>query len=185
MTKSLKRSNMQENRLKTLEQFFNDLGSRESAGNYAAVNKYGYLGKYQMGEQALIDTGYYLKPSKKYNNDWSGKFTGKDAVFSKQDFLKNHLAQENAQFLFMKKQWSYLKSVKAHNYLGKIINGFKITSSGLLAAAHLKGAGAVILYLKNNGNIIQKDAFGTTVESYMMKFANYDVSKITGYKEVL
>ena len=55
--------------MKTLQDFLNDLGARESGGNYKAFNRYGYAGKYQMGEAALIDCGYYKKASKIYNND--------------------------------------------------------------------------------------------------------------------
>jgi len=165
--------------MKTLKDFLNDLGARESGGNYKAFNKYGYAGKYQMGEAALIDAGYYTKSSKIYNNDWRGQFVGKDGVRSMQDFLNNPNAQENAQMIFKKKQWGYLKALGAHKYSGKIINGFKVTDSGLLAAAHLKGAGSVIKYLKSDGKIIEKDGFGTSVESYMKRFAGYDVSEIT------
>ena len=166
--------------MKTLQQFLNDLGARESAGNYKAFNRYGYAGKYQMGEAALVDAGYYQKPSRRFNNDWSGSFLGKDGVKSIQDFLNNPNAQENAQIIFKKKQWNYLKAVGAHNYLGLIINGILITPSGLLAGAHLKGAGSVYEYLKSGGKNIGKDAFGTSVESYIKQFANYDVSEITG-----
>ena len=165
--------------MKNLKQFLNDLGTRESGGNYKAFNKYGYAGKYQMGEMALVDAGYYVKPSAKYNNDWSGKFLGKDGVFSIQDFLNNPSAQENAQIIYKKKQWGYLKSAGTDKYVGKIINGYKITQSGLLAGAHLKGVGSVIKYLKSNGQIIEKDAFGTSVESYMKQFGGYDVKEIT------
>lgn len=165
--------------MKTLQDFLNDLGARESGGNYKALNKYGYAGKYQMGEAAMIDAGYYTKPSRVYNNDWKGKFTGKDGVNSLQDFLNNPQAQENAQIIFKKKQWSYLKAVGADKYCGQIINGYRITPSGLLAGAHLKGAGSVITYLKSGGKRIEKDAFGTSVESYMKKFADYDVTEIT------
>lgn len=165
---------------KTFQQFLEDLGVRESGGNYKALNKYGYAGKYQMGEAALIDSGYYRKNTRRYNNDWSGVFTGKDGVNSLQDFLNNPQAQESAQIVFKKKQWSYLKAVGADKYLGRIINGYEITPSGLLAGAHLKGAGSVIEYLKSNGANIGKDAFGTSVESYIKKFAGYDVKIITG-----
>lgn len=165
---------------KNFQQFLNDLGARESGGNYKAFNKYGYVGKYQMGEAALVDAGFYNKASKRYNNDWSGTFTGKDGVYSIQDFLNNTQAQENAQIIFKKKQWGYLKAVGADKYVGKTINGYQITPSGLLAGAHLKGAGSVITYLKSGGTNIGKDAFGTSVESYMKKFAGYDVSAITG-----
>ena len=168
---------------KTLNDFYNDLGARESGGNYSSVNKYGYVGKYQMGEAAMIDAGYYKKPSGKYNNDWSGQFTGKDGVYSVQDFLKNKQAQENAQIAFKQAQWNQLKAIGADKYIGKEINGVKITQSGLLAAAHLKGPGAVKEYLQSDGKNIPKDAFGTSVESYMKKFEGYDVSNVTGIKD--
>ena len=164
--------------MKNLQQFLNDLGARESGGNYKAYNKYGYAGKYQMGEAALIDCGYYKKTSKVYNNDWSGIFTGKDGVNSIKDFLNNPQAQENAKICFKKKQWSYLKAVGANQYVGKMINGYTITPSGLLAGAHLKGAGSVAKYLKSGGKLAEKDGFGTSVEEYMKKFAGYDVSQI-------
>ena len=164
--------------MKTLQEFLNDLGARESSGNYKAFNKYGYVGKYQMGEMALIDCGYYKK-TKNYNNDWSGEFLGKDGVYSIKDFLNNPLAQENAIRIYMKRLWSYLKAFGAHRCLGKIINGYVITESGLLAGAHLKGAGAVSQYLSSEGKKSLKDGFGTSIESYIKKFANYDVSEIT------
>lgn len=164
--------------MRTLQDFLNDLGARESGGNYKAFNKFGYAGKYQMGEAALIDCGYYKKASRNYNNDWRGTFTGKDGVYSINDFLNNPKAQENAQIIFKKRQWSYLKALGADKYAGKIINGYTITSSGLLAGAHLKGAGAVIDYLKSDGQKNPCDAFGTSVESYMKKFAGYDVSAV-------
>ena len=168
---------------KTLDEFYNDLGARESGGNYSSINKYGYVGKYQMGEAAMIDAGYYKKPSVKYNNDWSGQFTGKDGVYSVQDFLKNKQAQENAQKAFKQAQWNQLKAIGADKYIGKEINGIKITQSGLLAAAHLKGPGAVKEYLQSDGKNIPKDAFGTSVENYMKKFEGYDVSSVTGMKD--
>ena len=166
-------------KMKTLENFLNDLGFRESGGNYKAFNKYGYAGKYQMGEAALIDCGYYKKANRLYNNDWSGTFTGKDRINSIQDFLNNPKAQENAQLIFKRKQWNYLKAVGADKYIGNYYNGYKITPSGLLAGAHLKGTGAVITYLTSNGKTVSKDAFGTSIESYMKDFSDYDVSKIT------
>lgn len=171
--------------MKTLQNFLNDLGARESGGNYKIINKYGYVGKYQMGEAALIDSGYYKKISGNYNNDWTGQFTGKDNVYSLKDYLNSETAQENSQIIFKKKQWGYLKAVKADKYIGKKINGYVITPSGLLAGAHLKGAGCVIKYLQNNGKGDYKDAFNTSIETYIQKFADYDVSEITNhYKEV-
>ena len=164
--------------MKTLQEFLNDLGARESGGNYKAFNKFGYAGKYQMGEMALIDCGYYKKPSKNYNNDWSGEFLGKDGVKSIQDFLNSPQSQENAIRAYIKKQWRYLKAFGAHKYLNQIINGYKITESGLLAGAHLKGVGSVLNYLSSNGKNNSKDAFGTSIEEYIKRFAGYNVAEI-------
>ena len=109
--------------------FLDALAKMESGGNYKAFNKYGYAGKYQMGEMAMIDAGYYIKKGN-FNNDWHGVFTGKDGVYSITDFLNNPQAQENAQIIFKKRQWSYLKAVGADKYIGKKINSYTITKSG-------------------------------------------------------
>ena len=164
--------------MKSLEDFMNDLGARESGGNYKAFNKFGYAGKYQMGEAALIDCGYYKKDSKIYNNDWSGKFLGKDGIYSINDFLNQPYVQEKAQIEFLRCQWRYLKALGVKKYIGNLINGYKITNSSTLAGAHLKGASSVLVYLKSSGKNILKDGFGTSIEEYMKKFADYDVSQI-------
>jgi len=68
--------------------FLEELGKRESAGDggYQAVSKNNYLGKYQIGEIALCDSGYYsntkrkqymktFRNGKRYSADrWDGKF---------------------------------------------------------------------------------------------------------------
>ncbi|WP_425409006.1 hypothetical protein [Hyphococcus sp.] len=43
----------------TYDDFFDALGLRESSDNYQAVNSAGFLGRYQLGEPALIDVGIY------------------------------------------------------------------------------------------------------------------------------
>ena len=168
--------------LKTEDKFFEDLGKRESSGNYRAKNKQGFIGKYQMGEYAMIDAGYYKKNSKIGNNDWSGQFTGKDGVYSVEDFLNNKQAQENAQKAFKQAQWSYLKNIGATKYLGQIINGIKITPAALLGGAHIGGQGKVNDFVRSGGKIDGKDENGVPVSEYMRRFQDYDVSGITGLK---
>ncbi|MBE7703795.1 MAG: hypothetical protein E7Z89_07085 [Cyanobacteria bacterium SIG28] len=165
----------------SFEDLLTALGLSESSGNYGAVNKFNYLGKYQMGEEALSDAGYYKKNAlnSSKNNTWNGQFTGKDGVYSKNDFLNNHQAQENAIREYMKKQWQYAKHFGHDKYIGKKINGIEITPSGLLAGMHLKGVGGVNDYLKNNGKVTVADGYGTDVSKYLKNFANYDVTEIT------
>ena len=167
---------------KTLDDFFEALGQRESSGNYKAVNSVGFIGKYQMGEAAMVDAGYYKpKPNGNYNNKWDGQFTGKDGVYSVEDFLSSPQAQEHAQRIYKQRQWGYIKPY-ALTYDGKIINGIQITQSGMLAAAHLLGQENLKKYLQSNGKYIPKDGYGTSIEEYLKKFGGYDVSEITGLK---
>ena len=83
--------------------FLQDLRQRESSGDYKAKNSAGYIGKYQMGEMAMADAGYYKKNVQTlddYNNDWTGEFTGNDGIYRVDDFLNNPAAQENAMASF-------------------------------------------------------------------------------------
>lgn len=107
------------------------LSAGEPSNNPQAENELGYIGLYQMGEAALIDNGYYSKPSKKYNNDW----TGKHAINSKEDFKNNPDVQNIAVREYQKQLWSQLQS-----HEGQTVDGVLLTKSGILAAAHLHGA---------------------------------------------
>ena len=53
-----------------------------------------------------------------------------------------------------------------------------VTESGILAAAHLSGPGNVKKYLRSSGRLKFKDAFGTSIESYLISFSKYDLSNI-------
>ncbi|MCB1488931.1 MAG: hypothetical protein KDJ88_15930 [Bauldia sp.] len=155
----------------TYDDFFDALGDRESGGDYKAVNTLGYLGKYQFGELALIDVGYYTADQTS-SNDWhAANWTGKSGVRSQADFLANPVAQDKAIHAYMDLQWSYLASV--WEYVGQKIDGLKITASGLLAGAHLVGAGTVAEFLSSGGKNVPHDAYSTSVTEYLSLFAGY------------
>lgn len=128
---------------------------KESQGLYKLVNPYGYMGKYQFGKSTLRAIG--IKDTK--------------------EFLNNPKLQERAfKALLSKNKWELRKEIK--RYEGKTINGIKITESGLLAAAHLGGAGSVKKFLRSNGTEGFKDGFGTSLRSYIKRFGGYDTSNI-------
>ena len=142
-----------------LDKFKSILGKLESGGEkdpYKAVNRLGYLGKYQFGGLALQDLGYKNK---------KGKWTGKDNIKSKQDFLNSPEVQEKALSNYVTIQERYLKSKGALDYVGKEIDGVKITKGGLLGAAHLVGAGAVSKMLRSGK--IPQDANSTKATKYL------------------
>jgi hypothetical protein len=57
-----------------------------------------------------------------------------------------------------------------------VVSGIVVTESGILAAAHLGGAGSVKRYFKNNGEIYQGCI--RDFNSYMEAFGGYDTSSI-------
>ncbi len=129
------------------------LAFKESRGDYFTVNSFGYLGKYQFGKETL-------------------KLIG---VYDSDQFLNNPELQEKA-FIANAERNKWILRRDIRNFVGKKINGILITESGILAAAHLAGAGSVKNYLRSSGTDVFADAFGTTIEYYMKKFSGYDTS---------
>lgn len=138
---------------KTFTGFKEALAFKESRGDYACVNTFGYLGKYQFGRNTL-------------------KLIG---IKNSQNFLKDPKLQERAFIAnAQRNKWILRKDIK--NFVGKKINGITVTESGILAAAHLAGAGSVKKYLRSYGLNNFADGYGTTISHYMKKFSGYDTS---------
>ena len=128
---------------------------KESQGKYTVVNTLGYLGKYQFGRTTLE----------------------RFRIYNTEEFLRNPELQEKAFAAYCSvNKWILRKDIKRS--VGKTINGIKITESGILAAAHLSGAGNVKKFLRSNGNQRFSDAYGTSIQSYLKKFAGYNVSSV-------
>lgn len=126
---------------------------KESRGNYKKINTFGYLGKYQFGESTL----------------------NRISIYDTRSFLEDPKLQEDAFYtLCSLNKWILIRDIKRS--VGKKINGIEITESGILAAAHLAGAGNVKKYLRSNGELNSTDAYGSDVELYMKRFAGYDTS---------
>lgn len=159
-------------------QAFLDALARQESGNVLnQENQYHYLGLYQMGETALIEAGYY-RPDGTANNDWQGTWTGKDGIYSKNDYLNNSAAQTNAVQAYHEKLWSYIQAEGLDQMIGQTVNGVPVTSSGLLAGAHLIGAHGLANCLSSGTGCA--DGNGTQAMSYMATFGGYDVASITG-----
>ena len=136
--------------IKNHNQFLEDLGMRESSGNYKAVNQYGYLGKYQFGRKTLNALGY--------------------TNVSNREFLANPSIQEEAMYALLSHNKKILRR-QIERYHGETINGIFITESGILAAAHLAGPGNVRKFFRKGYEF--KDGNGTKMTSYLIKFSDY------------
>lgn len=91
-----------------------------------------------------MDTGYLNS-----NYTW----TGKNGIYSADDFLNSPTKQEQILDEYLESNYNQLQNKGALNYLGTpmqgIIDNFDITNTGLLAASHREGAGAVNNYLNH------------------------------------
>ena len=125
------------------------IGFRESGNRYDVVNQFGYMGKYQFGKSTLKGLGIKV---------------------NKEEFLSNHVLQEQAMMLLLthnkKKLQKYIDK-----YEGQYLHGILITESGVLAAAHLAGAGNVKKFFRKGHEF--KDGLGTSMTSYMIEFGGY------------
>jgi len=133
--------------------FLDEVGFRESSNNYKAVNQFGYLGKYQFGRKTLNAIGF------------------KD--ISNYEFLSNPEIQEEAMLVLLQKNKHTLRR-EIKKYVGETVNGIYITESGILAAAHLGGAGNVRKFFRKGFEF--EDGNGTKMTSYMIRFSGYNLN---------
>lgn len=140
---------------KTFMAFKESLAFKESQRKYQVINSHGYMGKYQFGPSTL----------KRFK------------IVQYEVFLENQELQERAFVaLCQVNKWILIRDIK--RMVGKTINGIPITESGILAAAHLAGAGNVKKYLRSWGEHDFEDAYGTSIEEYLIRFRNYDTTNI-------
>ncbi|GAA6199962.1 hypothetical protein [Aquicoccus sp. SU-CL01552] len=159
----------------TYTEFLAALRMRESSGDYTAVNTLGYLGAYQFGEAALVDLGLVVRDSNPYDNRFDAGFTGKLGITSAADFLATPGAQDAAAGEWMQLLWRYIGAVEVDAALGHVIGGIHLTASGLLAGAHLLGAGGLRDWVETGGSDGRTDAYGTGIGDYLELFGGYNI----------
>jgi hypothetical protein len=138
--------------------FINDLGRRESGNNSLSINRIGCFGEWQFAESTLRYLGYRKITLK--------KFKANPAIFPRELQMKalKNLIQVNLYYL------------NGYNrFIGDTIKGVVITKSGMIAAAHLGGAGTLMKFLNSNGRINKKDVLGTSISDYLKQFSFYDM----------
>ena len=129
--------------------FLDAIGFKESGNRYDIVNRYGYMGRYQFGRRTLRGLGFKE---------------------SRQEFLNSPITQELAMYALLKQNKRSLRKY-IEKYDGEIVHGVLVTESGLLAAAHLGGAGSVKKWFRTGK--VRRDGNGVKITSYMTKFSGY------------
>ena len=132
-------------------EFLKAIGFKESGNRYDIVNRFGYMGKYQFGKRTLRGLGFKM---------------------SREEFLNSPETQEKAMYALLKQNKKSLRKY-IEKYDGKIVHGVLVTESGLLAAAHLGGAGSVKKWFRTGK--VRKDGNGVKITTYMEQFSGYDL----------
>ena len=132
--------------------FLNMMGRRESSNRWTVVNRWGYMGRYQMSRKNV------------------DKFLGKH-VTNKQ-FLNSKDLQNECMLKLLLHNKKILRR-QISKYSNTAVHGVWVTESGILAAAHLAGAGNVKKWFRNGKD--PKDKLGTALTDYMTLFAGYNL----------
>ena len=151
------------------------LGASESDNNqYAPANSQGKIGQYQMGQSALQDAGYTTGAGGSKNPGTWG-WTGKDGVYSYQDYLKNADAQNTSFNNFAISNRNILVNNGVINN-----NTTPEQEAGFILAAHLGGAKGTSDYfnrVQSNSSYIPTDSNGTSIVNYY-QLGQQAVSKV-------
>lgn len=161
---------------------------------YRSMNFLGFVG-YQFGEALLIDLGYYDSDFY-YGNGaptitWEGSWTGKNGVDSLEEFMTQE-AQETAIREAFGHNLIIIETMLAaygeslDDYIGDTIDysysggsGTLVVSvTGILAGAHLRGAPAVVDFLRSGG--VSIDELGTPIVQYMVDYGGYESPGVDG-----
>ena len=150
---------IKEYRAEQMDLYLEAIGSYESGNNPASWNKFGYIGKYQFGKAARKSTGFG------HIDYWD--FRDDHTIWTEEE-------QDVAMIKLMMKNQAHLNLIIIQCQRdGRMIEGIKVTKSGLLAAAHLSGAGNVKKYFRTGGRWNPEDAYGTSLETYLLHFSGY------------
>ena len=157
------------------EAFLGALRQFESSGNYRAVNTLNFIGAYQFGEAALIDLGYVLHDDDAYDNDFSGGFTGKNGIHSVDDFLENPAVQDQAAQEWMQLMWRYIEVYDLDRHAWREMGDVTLSPSGMLAATHLLGPGALREFVELDGTADLRDLYGMPLRTYIVDLGGYSI----------
>ena len=141
---------------KTLKKFLQILGQIESGNDYKK-RRVGsqYLGRWAMGDAARRAAGF--------------------GTVTYEKFLNTPQIQDAAVVSYIIENYKVLKPY-LRRYDNKIIRGYHLTISGMLAMAHNCGPDGVMKFLDSNCKNVPSDANGTSDRFLIL--GNYDLSSL-------
>jgi len=135
----------------------------------------GAYGAFQQRKPALVDIGYMNK-----DGSWNAQASG---VASLQDYLNCSTCQIKGETSYLQKNWSYLQSSGATDYIGKTDSqGLVYNESALLECASYFGASGCKSYISGNYTDAVKAAMAANphIEADIAAASETNSSAITG-----
>lgn len=162
------------------EEFLEMNSDIESNGDWYVANRFGYLGKYQLGRQALEDVGYEKKWINKLMASHKLVFVkGDDGKVRKEYTFNKKLfpphKQEEAIRKYLDKMENHYLKEHIEEYVGREIDGVKITKAGILSASFF-GYTKVKAFLNSMGKTNKKDGNGYSIKRRLEVFENCDIN---------
>jgi hypothetical protein len=169
------------------------IAQAESGGNIAAVNAQGFLGKYQVGEAKLIDTGWAVGASgaaTSFDNKniiWSDKAKAA-GINSIEDYLSNEAVQDQVKAQI--DQWNQSKfNSSAQSMIGKSIDCSSVGGSSstplsfsMLVQGAQFGHAKVNSWAANGGNCV--DGKGSSTNDGNNKCVTYMMCKASNCSSI-
>ncbi|MBO9475447.1 hypothetical protein J7413_18020 [Shimia sp. R10_1] len=171
-----------------------DLSESEwEAMAYRSTNSLGFVG-FQFGEALLIDLGYYdddqIYGNGASTNTWDGNWTGKNGVNSLEDFMTKDaqtVAIQEAFGLNLQIIQNGLENAgqSLDDFIGQTTTytdgsgstvTVELTLTGILAAAHLRGAYGTLNLLQSGA--VSTDEYGTSILQYIDQFGGFDSASV-------
>ena len=154
-----------------------------------SMNSLGFVG-FQFGEALLIDLGYYQDDSYYLNGEsenlWDGAWLGQHGVDSLDDFLRYDVQSRAMQEafgynLFLLDEMLAGAGLDLADYVNRSLTvrqdggarvEVELTLTGILAAAHLRGASGLRDLIVEGA--VTTDEYGTSILQYIEQFGGYD-----------
>lgn len=124
----------------------------ESSGDWTKVNRIGAMGRYQFLRTTLQGLGIDID---------TGEFRSNPNVFPPS-------VQDSAMIAYLKYNERILQEIMDEHLGDTLECGAVVTRTGILAAAHLGGAGSVRRFFREG--YVAQDENGTTIVDYIVKF---------------
>lgn len=147
--------------------FYNKLSIRRAE----IFNKNECFGRYNLCENDLTKTGYFISEEGPCDNSWLGLWSGKYGIKSRDDFLFMPLIQDH---IMKELSTIYYKNIYYYQ-LDQYIDHLLVTPTGLIAVMNLYGSLEILNFFHG------KSKLDKNIQHDLKEFAKYKITTFDSY----